>query len=228
MKNILSFIGNVPLFKGLPEMQLERLARVATTKTVKKGDIVFSEGAEADGFYIVVRGRVKIFKLSPEGKEQILHIVAFSEPFGEVPVFSGSRFPANAQVIEDALLIFFPRSSLVDLIQNDPSIALNMLALLSKRLMQFAGLIEDLSLKEVPSRLASYLLYLNEKSAINDAVELDISKTLLANVLGTIPETISRVFGRMTAEGIIEVEGRRIAILDRKRLRAISSGTLAL
>jgi CRP/FNR family transcriptional regulator, dissimilatory nitrate respiration regulator len=226
--NILSFISNIPLFKGLPQAQLERLARIATSKPLNKGEAVFSEGAEADGFYVIVRGRVKIFKLSPDGKEQVLHIVGFSEPFGEVPVFSGGRFPANAQTIEDALLIFFPRSAFVDLIRTDPSLALNMLALLSRRLMHFASLIEGLSLKEVPHRLAAYLLYLNKKSEGSDVVDLEISKTLLANVLGTIPETVSRVLGKMTAEGIIDVDGRRIRILDRRRLHALSSGTVAL
>ena len=97
MKNAISFIDNVPLFKGLPQAQLERLSRIAVPKTLKRGEIVFSEGAEADGFYIIVRGRVKIFKFSSEGKEQVLHIVSFSEPFGEVPVFSGGCFPAHAQ-----------------------------------------------------------------------------------------------------------------------------------
>jgi CRP/FNR family transcriptional regulator, dissimilatory nitrate respiration regulator len=226
--NILSFISNVPLFKGLPDVQLERLALIAASRPLKKGTIVFSEGAEADGFYVIVRGRVKIFKLSPDGKEQVLHIVDSFEPFGEVPVFSGGRFPANAQTIEDALLVFFPRSAFVDLIRTDPSLALNMLAILSRRLMQFASLIEGLSLKEVPHRLASYLLYLNERSLGSNVVELDIPKTLLANVLGTIPETVSRVLGKMTSEGIIDVDGRRITVLDRQRLQTLSSGALAL
>lgn len=108
MRNFASFIGNVPLFKSLSVVQLEKLAHITTTKTLKKGEVVFSEGEKADGFYVVVRGRVKIYKLSSEGKEQVLHIVGFSEPFGEVPVFSGGRFPANAQAIEEVLLMFFP------------------------------------------------------------------------------------------------------------------------
>ena len=224
MKNPVSFLDNVPLFDGLPRSQLERLAQIATYKTVKRGDLVFSEGAEADGFYVIVRGRIKIFKLSPEGKEQVLHIFGFSEPFGEVPVFSGGRFPANAQAIEEALVMFFPRSAFVDLIKSDPSLALNMLALLSKRLMRFAGLIEGLSLKEVPSRLASYLLYLSDRAEGSNSLELDISKTLLANVLGTIPETLSRVFAKMMSEGLVNVVGRRIVVLDRKRLKEVSSG----
>jgi CRP/FNR family transcriptional regulator, dissimilatory nitrate respiration regulator len=228
MKNPVSFLSNVPLFNGLPHGQLERLVNIATPKTLKRGDLVFSEGAEAEGFYVIVRGRVKIFKLSPEGKEQVLHIVGFSEPFGEVPVFSGGRFPANAQAIEEALVMFFPRLAFVDLIKNDPSLALNMLALLSKRLMGFTGLIEALSLKEVPSRLASYLLYLSDRAEGSNSLELDISKTLLANVLGTIPETVSRVFAKMMSEGLVNVVGRRIVLLDRKRLEQVSSGTVSL
>jgi CRP-like cAMP-binding protein len=228
MKTPVSFINSVPLFDGLPDGQLEKLAHIAKYRTLKRGEIVFSEGSEADGFYVIVRGRVKIYKLSPEGKEQVLHIVGFSEPFGEVPVFSGGRFPANAQSIEEALLMFFPRSAFVKLIKNDPSLALNMLALLSKRLMQFTGLIEGLSLKEVPSRLASYLLYLSDRAHGSNRLELDIPKTLLANVLGTIPETVSRIFARMTSEGIVDVDGRRIVLLDRNRLEEISSGTVNL
>jgi CRP/FNR family transcriptional regulator, dissimilatory nitrate respiration regulator len=228
MKDFLPFINNVPLFKGLPTDQLKELADIGISKTVKRGQKVFTEGEAAVGFYVVVRGRVKIFKMSPEGKEQVLHIVGFSEPFGEVPVFAGGVFPANAQAIEDTLLIFFARDSFMDLIKKDPSLAMNMLALLSRRLMQFAGLIEGLALKEVPSRLASYLIYLSERNSNSDSIELDISKTLLSNVLGTIPETISRIFSKMTSEGLISIKGRKIDILDRKRITEISSGIATL
>jgi CRP/FNR family transcriptional regulator len=227
-KDVLSFMDNVPLFKGLPREQLDKLARIAAFRTVKRGEIVFSDGEEANGFYVVVRGRVKVYKLSPEGKEQVLHIMEFPEPFGEVPVFAGGRFPANVQAIEEALLLFFPRSAFVELVRSDPSLAMNMLALLSARLRQFAGLIEGLSLKEVPGRLASYLIYLSDRTGGGAHLELDISKTLLANLLGTIPETLSRILARMTSEGLLEVEGRRITLRDRKRLEALSSGLATL
>jgi CRP/FNR family transcriptional regulator len=206
----------------LPKNQLERLARTTVYRTAKRGEMIFSEGQEATGFYVTVRGRVKIFKVSPEGKEQILHIMGFQEPFGEVPVFSGSNFPASAQAIEESLLVFFPRDAFVELITNDPSLAMNMLAVLSKRLRQFANLIEELSLKEVPGRLASYIVYLSKRSKDADELELDIPKTLLAHFLGTIPETISRALARMASDGIILVEGRKISILDRKRLEELS------
>lgn len=109
----------------------------------------------------------------------------------------------------------------MELIKSDPSLAMNMLAVLSRRLRQFANLIEELSLKEVPGRLASYLLYLMERSSGDHTLELDIPKTLLANLLGTIPETISRTLARMAADGLIRVAGRKITILDRKRLEEL-------
>lgn len=220
-----SFIAMVPLFKGLPEDQIERLARIATRRSFKRGEAIFTDGEAADGFYVIVTGRVKIFKLSPEGKEQVLHLVGFQEPFGEVPVFAGGNFPAHAQALEESLLLFFPRTAFIDLIRSDPSLAMNMLAVLSRRLRQFTGLIEGLSLKEVPARLASYLVYLSDRAKDDPFVQLDIPKTLLANVLGTIPETVSRVLGKMASEGLIEVEGRRIRLLDRKRLAALSEGS---
>jgi CRP/FNR family transcriptional regulator len=103
-----------------------------------------------------------------------------------------------------------------------------MLALLSARLRQFAGLIEGLSLKEVPGRLASYLIYLSDRVGGGALLELDIPKTLLANLLGTIPETLSRILARMTAKGLLDVEGRKITLRDRKRLEALSSGSATL
>jgi CRP/FNR family transcriptional regulator, dissimilatory nitrate respiration regulator len=226
--DIVSLVDNVPLFRGLPSEQLGELARIATSRSAKRGELIFSEGEEANGFYVVVRGRVKVYKLSPEGKEQALHIMEYPEPFGEVPVFAGGRFPANAQAIEETLLLFFPRSAFVQLVRSDPSLAMNLLALLSTRLRQFAGLVESLSLKEVPGRLASYLVYLSERSGGGQVLELDIPKALLANLLGTIPETLSRILARMTAEGLLDVEGRRITLRDRDRLRDISSGLATL
>ena len=156
-------IATIPLFEGLPQEQLEDLAGIVEEPMFRKGQTIFSEGDEGAGFYVVASGRVKVFKLSSEGKEQILHILGPGEPFGEVPVFAGQHFPANAEAMDDSRLYFFPRGSFVRLIRKNPGLALNMLAVLSRRLRVFASLIEDLSLKEVPGRLAAYLLYLSRK-----------------------------------------------------------------
>jgi CRP-like cAMP-binding protein len=215
-------IAKIPLFEGLPEEQLRDLAAIILDQKFDRGQIIFSEGDDGNGFYVVVAGRVKIFKLSPEGKEQILHIFGPGEPFGEVAVFADQHFPANAEAIEKSRIFFFQRGALVRLIKKNPSLALNILAILSIRLRRFASLIEDLSLKEVPGRLAAYLLYLSEQEERSRNLELSIKKSQLASLLGTIPETLSRILGKMAGQGLIESDGPRIRIVDRERLEELA------
>ncbi|MEE4240184.1 MAG: Crp/Fnr family transcriptional regulator [Desulfopila sp.] len=206
------------LFNGLPDQQLLDLAAISFEKSLGKGENVFFEGDECNGFYLIGTGKVKIYKMSPNGKEHILHIFGPGEPFGEVPVFHGRPFPASAECLVASKVLFFPRGRFVGLVEKNPSIALNMLAVLSMRLRSFTKQIEDLSLKEVPARLAGYLLFLQEEQGGGNMVELEISKGQLASLLGTIPETLSRIFAKMSEEGLIEVDGRKITIRDEESL----------
>lgn len=221
MKNIFEIISAVPLFDGLSDEQLNEIRNIVVSKYFNKGETVFSEGDPGNGFYVVTEGLVKIYKVSSEGKEQILHILGPGEPFGEVPVFTGQVFPANAQAIAKSHFLFFPRTDFVNLITKSPFLSLSMLAVLSMRLRQFTVQIESLSLKEVPGRLASYLLHLAEEQGKNDYVRLNISKSQLAGLLGTIPETLSRMFAKMADMKLIEVEGRNIKLLDRSGLTTL-------
>lgn len=214
MKKILDVISTTPLFRGLPEDQLVEIKKIALSKHINKGEIIFSEGDDGKGFFVIAAGRVKIFKVSSDGKEHILHIFGPSEPFGEVPVFSGQPFPANAEAIAKCHLLFFPRAAFVDLISNNPSLSINMLSVLSKRLRQFTVQIENLSLKEVPGRLASYLLYMADEQGSSNLITLNISKGQLASLLGTIPETLSRIFAKMADQDLIRVDGRNIKLID--------------
>lgn len=220
MEKIKKHLASSVLFSGLSEQELDTIAGIAVVKKISRGESVFFEGDEANGFYMVIEGRVKIYKMSLEGKEQILHIFGPGEPIGEVPVFHGQPFPANAMALVHTKLLFFPRQEFVDLVTANPSLALNMLAMLSLRLRRFASQIESLSLKEVPGRLAAYLLYLSEEQGSTSQVILEIPKGQLASLLGTIPETLSRIFARMSEEGLIRVEGRTIYITDYEGLRA--------
>ncbi len=206
------------LFQGLPNDQLQTIAEITVSKELTKGSTVFFEGDEATGFYMVSSGKVKIFKMSIDGREQILHIFGRGEPFGEVPVFHGHPFPANAVTLTKTSLLFFPRREFVDLVTSTPSLALSMLAMLSLRLRRFASQIESLSLKEVPGRLAAYLVYLSEEQENNDQVVLDIPKGQLASLLGTSPETLSRIFAKMTSENLIRVKGKNIELMDYEEL----------
>lgn len=224
MKSSTDIISKIPLFEGLPGDEIDALARIALEKPFKKGNPVFFEGEAATGFYVVVCGQVKIFKLSVDGKEQILHIFGPGEPLGEVPVFAGKDFPAHAEVLADSRLLFFPKHAFTALISEIPSLALNMLAVLSRRLRQFTVQVEHLSLKEVPGRLAVYLLYLSNEKGGDATVDLAITKGQLASLLGTIPETLSRILTKMTKRGLVHVDGPRIQIMDRGRLEALAAG----
>jgi len=224
MSDIQDTMAHAPLFGGLSREELTRIGSIAQQKTYERGQAIFWEGDPGTGFYMVADGKVKIYKTSAEGKEQILHIYGPGNPFGEVPVFSGNRFPANAQALEKSRLLFFPRQDFIQLISRHPSLALNMLAVLSMRLRQFTVQVENLSLKEVPARLASYLVYLSDEQSGAAVVDLPISKGQLASLLGTIPETLSRIFNKMGQQQLISVDGGRIGLLNRYALEDLAAG----
>jgi len=220
----MSFVTNIPLFKGLPEQALRMLEGILKEREFLRGENIFTEGGESTGFYIIIKGRVKVYKLSAEGKEQILHIAGSRELLGAVSVFSGGPYPAHADAMEKTKALFFPRKDFLALIQKEPSVVMNMMANLSMRLQHFTRMIEDLSLKEVPGRLAAYLLYLCKRTECRNVVEMDISKGQLASLLGTIPETLSRILRRMSEKGILKVSGRKIRLLKKKELNDIVNG----
>ena len=224
MNRILDIISNVPLFKGLSKDQLIALSNIAVEKNFLKGKTIFLEGNEGRGFFIVCSGLVKIYKTSTEGKEKILEVIKPYEIFAPVPVFSGETYPASAETMKSAKVIFFSRNDFLRLVGKYPEIALNMLAAVSDRLRQFTVQIENLSLKETPSRLAAYFLHiLNEKSGDN-SFTLEIPKGQLASLLGTIPETLSRILAKMRETGIIEQNGKNIKIIDRDSLKELAKG----
>ncbi|MFZ5775114.1 MAG: Crp/Fnr family transcriptional regulator [Thermodesulfobacteriota bacterium] len=221
---ILTFLKSVPLFGGLSEEQYEELTSILTVQEYAKGRSIFAEGDPGVGFYVVMEGVVKIYKLSLEGKEQILHIFGPGEPFAEAAVFIGSAFPAHAMALEKSRVLFIPRVAFISLIERNPSLAMNMLAALSMRLKRFAHLIEDLSLKEVPGRLAAHLLLLSEQQGGGDTVSITIGKAQLASMLGTIPETLSRILAKLAKQELISMEGSKITLRDRDGLADLAMG----
>ncbi|MBA3004508.1 MAG: Crp/Fnr family transcriptional regulator [Desulfurivibrio sp.] len=222
--DLMSFLKQVPLFSGLTAEQYDELAMIITLQDYRRGQSIFAEGDPGTGFYVVMEGLVKIYKLSMEGKEQILHIFGPGEPFAEAAVFIGSTFPAHALALEKSRALFIPRRAFIELIQTNPALAMNMLAALSMRLKKFAHLIEDLSLKEVPGRVAAHILYLSTQQGDSDTVKLNIGKAQLASLLGTIPETLSRILTKLSKQGLIASEGSQITILDRDGLEDLAMG----
>jgi CRP/FNR family transcriptional regulator len=225
---VIEALKRCPLFAGLKEEDLKKIKAVASLKRVGKKQILFSDGEEARGFYVILSGKVKLFKISPEGKEQILHVVSPPEAFAEAALFLEGNYPAFAETLTDSQLLFFPKRDFIQLIERNPQLSINMIVSLSYFLRKFASLIEELSLKEVSSRVAKYLIDLSLKSAKEGRspkeIDLDLSKSQLASKLGTISETLSRSLAKMKAKKIIDVKKNRILILNREALEAVASG----
>jgi CRP/FNR family transcriptional regulator len=204
-------------FRLLNDEQLDALASIAGIQKHSAGSLIFSQGEDATNFFIVLSGKVKIYKVSPEGKEMILHLFGSGDIFAEVPVFSGiPRYPANSLCLEDAEILSIQGAGFREMIYRYPDMGLNMLSVLAQRLHKFSEIIEDLSLRTVDSRLAKYLLSVSENSP--DKAVIYIHKKTLAAILGTIPETLSRTFKKLTDNGLIQVEGNRIHLLTRDAL----------
>lgn len=223
----IDILNTIPLFSGLSRDHLDKLSGISRQLNFKRGETIFQEGDRGDGIYIVEAGKIKVFKLSFDGKEQILHIYGPGHTFGEVPVFQGKSFPASSMALEASTILFLPRDKFVDLLAATPALGMNMLADLSRRLRAFTVQIENLSLKEVPARLAAYILTLSGEQENEAAVTLPISKAQLANLIGTTPETVSRILKKMADADLIRVDAKIIHIKDIRGLSDLSeSGRL--
>lgn len=211
------------LFSYLPTHDLVQLSRIASQQIYRKGETIFLEGADADAFWVVLKGQVKIFKLGAEGREQILRIVRAGESFAEAAALSRSAFPANAEAIAQSVVIRFPSGKFLDLLKSSPQLAINVIIGLSHLLRGFAGLVDALALRDVSARLAKYLLDRSLRSE-GKWIALDVRKSVLAARLGTVSETLSRTLRRLSDRGLIQVEGQRIQILDRPALEKVAAG----
>ena len=222
LPNLVNFLGDTQIFQGLPPNQLSALAQISHRQSYAKGESIFHQGDESRGFFIVQSGRIKVFQLSVSGREQILHVFAPKDHFAEVSAFDGLCFPASAAALEKAVVLFFPRQRFLALLEQNPTLAINMLKSFARHLRRFSNLVDNLSLREVPGRLAAYLLTISRQLDDADQIELTLNKGQLASTLGTIPETLSRVFHRLSHDGIIQIEGAKVTVLDRESLHRMA------
>ena len=214
------------LFSGLEEEHLTEVATIAARRSFARGETLFTEGEPATGFYLLASGNIKLCKVSPDGKEKVLHFVRPSETFAEAAFFGDGKYPAEARALEKGEALFFPREAFMGLLERNPRFSLNLIVSLSLLLRRFARQIEELSFAEVPARLAAYLVELAERKSVTlqgkTYLDLDMKKGELASRLGTVSETLSRTFRKLKEEGIVEVEGSRFVIYDMARLKALA------
>jgi CRP/FNR family transcriptional regulator len=213
-------IKNCPLFAGATDSDLDALARICRRGEYPKGTTLFSEGDEARGFYIPITGKVKIYKLSPDGKERILRIAHPGRTFAEAAIFDVGLYPANASTLEKSVLLFFPKQEILELLHGNVQLAINMIGGISRILRELMDQMEAMTFKDVPARLARYLL--DQADGDGRQVMLPVSKTQLAANLGTVSETLSRTFRKMAEDKLLRVSSRTIELLDRQGLEEIA------
>lgn len=219
-------LRDIPLFSELSIEQLRTISAFSNLKRFSKGEILFLEGDIYKGFFILLKGSVKVYKISKRGKESVMHIVKPLNAFADIPLFEGGNYPVSAEAIEESLTILIPKDKFLELIKNQPEVSLKMLAGFAKRLKSLISQLQDISSREVPNRLANYLLVEIKNAGTENLVEpfvkLTIPKYTIAAYLGTITETLSRSFKKLQDEKIIRVKGKTVFISDLKKLKDLA------
>lgn len=211
-------LRSISYFSGLDEATLKALASVAVRRRYDAGQMIFVEGEPCAGLFIVESGRVKIFKLSPGGREQILHIFGAGEGFNDVAVLDGGPNPANVMALEPTSVLVIDRSSMVDLLERYPALSRAVIENLASRARHLVSLVEDLSLRTVVGRLAKLLLEQATEEVGLERVPRGLTHAQMAARLGTVREVITRSLRKLEDEGLIKIKRHRIVILDREAL----------
>ncbi len=225
----LQTLQKVPLFADLSDTELKFLAQRAVPRQFSPGELIFSEGEPCAGLWVIESGRVRIFKSSPSGREQVLAIETPGNSVAELPVFDGGNYPASAAAVDqDTTVLFVSKQEFHSLCLVHPKVALKVLRVVGKRLRMLVAIIEELSFTTVRSRLISLLLRLarqGPKTAAGVEIQLPASNQELAAQIGTVRELVSRNMSRLQAEGLIRIEGRSVIIPDLPALEAQLEGS---
>jgi CRP-like cAMP-binding protein len=211
------------MFSDLAAADLEAIAEGCRLRTLEKDEVLFREGDKADGFYVVQTGQISIFRLTPDGREQIICVFRAPESFAEVTLATLETYPANAMALESSQVIVINKTHFRDLVCKKPELALHMLASMSLHLKHLVQSLHDIKGRQIECRLADWLLQ-HAPAGISpqDAFDLPVTKKVLAGQLGVTSETLSRTFARFRKEGLIQVSGPKLRILNLDGLRAYS------
>ena len=227
--DLAAVLGKTALLSGLSQLELQTLASRTVRKLFSAGELLFSEGEPCHGLHIIARGKVRIFKTSMSGREQVLAVNTPGESVAEVPVFDGGPFPASAIAIEEAEIAYISRRGFQAYCMEHPEVALKVLQVVGARLRRLVGIIEELSFTTIRQRLIAALVKLaqSEGTKTERGIEFQLPATHqeLANQLGTVRELISRNLMRLQAEGMLDVDARQIVVKDMKGLSALLEAT---
>lgn len=220
------FLRGFAYFVDLPADELAEIADHFLIRRYEKGELLFLEGDQCEGLYLLQRGRVRVFKTSPDGREQVLRVVEAGESFNEVPNFDGGGNPAGAEAMEESLVALLPRRQVLLLAEQHPRLAMAMLRVFARRLRHLSGLVEDLSFRHVTSRLAKVLLeHASEGGSVSAGGEAHLKRRLtqqeMASLIGTAREMVGRSLKSLEAQGAVRIDRHRIVITNAEKLRRL-------
>ena len=217
---VINTLRSCQLFTGLPLTDLGNIAAVTVVKSLEKDDYLFHEGDPAHGFYVVQRGAVNVHRVNAAGKEQVIHVFRTGESFAEVALATMTGYPADARALEPTQVLLVQKAGILALLKRQPELALRMLGAMSSHLRVLVAQLEDLTLKDVETRLANWLMKRcpNLQSSQPVKIELGMTKRTLAAELGTVSETFSRTLAKFRNQSLIKVNGKTITVLSPQRM----------
>ncbi len=219
--NLTLLLKSCRLFADLDTHELEAVQQIAARKEFRKGQVIFHEADPSRGFYVVASGAVKIFRSGPDGRERVLHIVETGETFAEAAMFM-DEYPATAEALSATTTVFVEKNGFKQLIARDPRLSFKIMGTLVRWLNVMRNSLTDLTLKEVPARFASYALSL--PATPGQPIKMSVSKTTIAQMIGTTKETFSRLLARLARARILAYHGNQLRIINRPRLEKIAGG----
>lgn len=217
MPSLIDFLKSVAYFDVLGAEDAERVAQEATELSVARGGILFLEGEECRGLYLVKSGRIRIFKSSSEGREQVLLIAGPGDSFNDVPVFDDGPNPASASALVESVVYLIPKGVLRSLIADCPA-ALSVIKVFAARLRHLTVVVEDLSFRSVIGRLSKLLLGLATAESESSPMPR-LTQDEMASIVGSVRDVIGRALRHMEKTGAIRIEGQRILVIDTDKLR---------
>jgi CRP/FNR family transcriptional regulator len=223
--DLAAVLEKTALLSSLSQPELQMLAARTVRKLFSTSELLFTEGEPCNGLHIIARGKVRLFKTSVNGREQVLSVNVSGESVAEIPVFDGGPYPASAVALEETEIVFISRRDFNAYCLEHPEVPLKVLTVVGARLRHLVGIIEELSFTTIRQRLISTLLKLAQsegrKTARGIEFQLPASHQELANQLGTVRELISRNLMRLQAEGLLDVDARQIVVKDVEGLSAL-------
>ncbi len=220
---LVNTLRSCQLFGGLGGADLQNVAAITVVRHLEKGDYLFHEGEPSRGFYIVQQGSINVHRVGAGGKEQVIHVFRAGESFAEATLATETGYPADARALEPSQVLLVQKAEFITLLRRHPELALRMLGAMSQHLRVLVGLLDDLTLKDVETRLANWLLKrcpsLEGTNPV--AIELKMTKRVLAAELGTVSETFSRTLAKFRESSLIAVKGRVVTVLSPAKLAAV-------